>query len=112
VDVRCHPDVRRLNEALCSAHCGEKRCGCAVPDLEWNVIVGGFLCCRVKISVSVRCLFGVDVSSVWDVRLCDAVAVMDWRWTSEVRCQVAYLSWDLLSSLRINNQKECSALAT
>jgi len=35
VDVRCHPDVRGLNEALCSAYCGEIRCRCAVPYLEW-----------------------------------------------------------------------------
>ena len=57
VDVRCHPDVRGLNEALSGAYYSEQRCGCAVPDLEWCVIEGGFLCCRVKRSVLVRCLF-------------------------------------------------------
>jgi len=43
VDVRCHPDVRELNAALCGAFYSEQRCGCAVPDLEWSVIGGGFL---------------------------------------------------------------------
>ena len=97
VDVRCHPDVRGLNVALCGAYCSEQRCGCAVPDREWGVIGGGFLCCGVKSLELVWYIFGVDVWNVRDVRLCDAVVVMDWRWKSEVRCQVVYLSWDLLS---------------
>ena len=28
VDVRCHPDVRGLNAALCGAYYSEQRCGC------------------------------------------------------------------------------------
>ena len=31
VDVRCHPDVRGLNAALCGAYYSEQRCGCGVP---------------------------------------------------------------------------------
>jgi len=73
VDVRCYPDVRGLNVALCGAYYSEQRCGCAFPYLEWNVIGGDFLCCRVKRSVLVRCLFGVDVWNFQEVRLIDAV---------------------------------------
>jgi len=97
VDVRCHPDVRVLNAALCGAYYSEQRCGCAVPDLEWSVIWGGFLCCRVKRSVLVRCLFGVDVWNFQEVRLLDAVMFKNWQWT--VKCIVRWriLCWILLS---------------
>ena len=30
------------------------------------------------------------------MRLCDEVVVVDWRWTSEVCCQVVYFSWDVI----------------
>jgi len=73
VDVRCLPDVRGLNAALCGAFYSEQRCGCAVPGLEWSVIRGGFLCFRVKKSVLVRCLFGFDVWNFQGVRLINAV---------------------------------------
>jgi len=97
VDVQCHPDVRGLNAALCGAYYSEQRCGCAVPDLEWSVIRGGFLYCRVKGSVLVRCLFGVDVWNFQEVRLIDAVVFKNWWWT--VKCVVRWriLSWILLS---------------
>jgi len=97
VDVRCHPDVRGLNVALCGAYYGEQRCGCTVPDLEWNVIGGGFLCCQVKRSVLVRCLFGVDVWNFQEVRLIDVVVFKNWQWM--VKCVIRWriLSWILLS---------------
>ena len=58
---------------------------------------GGFLCCQVKRSVLVRCLFGVDVWNFQEVRLLDAVVFKNWQWT--VKCIVGWciLSWILLS---------------
>jgi len=70
-----------LNAALCGAYYRKQRCGCAVPDLEWNVIGGGFLCCRVERSVLVRCIFGVDVWNFQEVRLIDAVVFKNWQLT-------------------------------
>jgi len=98
VDVRCHPDVRGLNAALCGAYYSEQRCGCAVRDLEWSVIGGGFLCCRVKISVLVRCLFGVDVWNFQEVRLLDEVVFKNWQWT--VKCVVR---WRILSCILLSD---------
>jgi len=97
VDVRCHPDVRGLNAALCGAYYDEQRCGCAVPDLEWGVIGGGFLCCQVKRSVLVRCPFGVDVWNFQEVRLIDAVVFKNWQWTVKCVFRWRFLSWILLS---------------
>jgi len=86
-----------LNAALCGAYYSEQRCGCAVPDLEWGVIGGGFLCCRVKSSVLVRCLSGADVLNFQEVRLLDAVVFKNWQWA--VKCFVRWriFSWILLS---------------
>ena len=71
VDVRCHPDVRGLIEALCSPCCGEIRVWVRCPRTSdqlwvWNT---EFSICYIYICVAVRKKRAIegqfDVAFVW-----------------------------------------------